>query len=140
MCKIVQYCNEALSYGACRMRFTNLLNQGAAHELDNGLFLDSSDINQVLEAINSARTMYRKEVFYIERCGSFGPFPKSHFHCPAGTNTVFLTPDFKVYPCLFLAKPGYEIGFYKNGAIYIYDGYNNDGNYCLALNVLNHHQ
>ena len=137
MHKIHQYCREALSYGAYKIRFTNLLNLGAANNLDNGLFLNDSDINYVIENINSARELFNKDELYIERCGSFGPIKTKKFHCPAGINSVYLTPDFKVYPCLFLSKPGYSIGFYKDGKLYIHNGYCNRGNCCLALNAQN---
>ena len=137
MHKIHQYCDEALSYGANRIRFTNLINQGKANNLKKELFLDRSDIDLVIENINSARKSFNKESLCIERCGSFGPCGSMNFHCPAGTGNVFLTPDFKIYPCLFLTQQSYAIGFYQDGMIYIKDGYSNDGNCCLALNALN---
>ena len=138
MHNIVRYAQEALSYGAYRIHFTNLLQQGAANSLDSGLFLNQSDINYVLETVNSTRKMFNKDELYVDRCGGFGPFPGSNFYCPAGTGRAYITPDLKVYPCIFLVKPGFEIGYYKDGTIYIRDDYRNDGKYCLALKALNH--
>ena len=102
MYKIQQYCEEALSFGAYRIRFTNLLNQGAARCLDRELMLSNSQIDYVINSIDSARSSFLKKDLYIERCGGFGPNPKTKkFYCPAGTDRVFLTPDRKVYPCVF---------------------------------------
>ena len=35
---------------------------------------------------------------------------------------VILTPELKVYPCNFQASPGNEIGYYKDGKIYVKEG------------------
>lgn len=49
----------------------------------------------------------------IDRSGMLGKDnnnPNCNFSCSAGKDLVVITPN--VYPCLFLAKPGYEIGKY----------------------------
>lgn len=120
MYRIPQYCKEALSLGAFRIRFTNLLNQGTAHYLENDLLLSDSQIDYVLDSINNARKLFSKDDLYIERCGSFGANSRTkNFYCPAGMDRVFLTPNRKVYSCVFMTQPGYEIGFYKDRKIYI---------------------
>lgn len=135
---ITDYCREAYALGATRIRFTNLLNQGAATELERELFLNDAQIAEVLETVHECRLQYDKDTFYIERCGSFGAsIDEDKFCCPAGNNSVFITPDKKVYPCAFLAKPDNEIGYYKDGQIFIRDDFKNDQTTCLARSRLN---
>jgi len=45
---------------------------------------------------------------------------------------VVITPDNKIYSCLFLAKPGLEIGELIDGEIMLNDTIKNDGNLCIA--------
>ena len=61
----------------------------------------------------------------------------NNFSCPAGKDSVFITPNKKVYPCAFLAKPNNEIGYYENGKIFISDDFENDQTICLAKSQLN---
>lgn len=139
MHKIIEYCEEALSYGAFRIRFTNLLKQGNACALDEKLILSYSQIDEVIVSINKARKLFPKEKLYIERCGSFGANIKTpKFHCPAGNDTVVLAPNLMVYPCVFTVQRGKEIGFYSNGKIYINEEWKNNGEQCIALFELNH--
>lgn len=135
---IEDYCREAYTLGASRIRFTNLLNQGEAFALNRELFLNEQQIIKVLELVQKCRLQYDKDMFYIERCGSFGTGARvDKFCCPAGKNSVFITPDLKVYPCAFLAKRGNEIGYYDGGKIFIRDDFENDHTKCLAKSKLN---
>lgn len=139
MHKIINYCETALFYGAFRIRFTNLLKQGNACSLDNGLILNPSQIDKVIADINKARRLFPKERLYIERCGSFGVSINRHkFCCPGGKDTVVLAPNMMVYPCVFLVQPGREIGAYYDGKIFINDSWKYHSKQCYALYELNH--
>ncbi len=85
------------------------------------------------------RSIYSEEELEIKRCGSFGKNKNSKkiFECNAGSGSVVLTPDLKVYPCLFFTKPGYEIGYYKDGSIYIDNSFAHDSSECNAILKLN---
>lgn len=138
MQNILDYCNQAFAFGAFKIRFANLLRQGAALNFDNSLILNNFQINYVLNNIEHARKKFPKEKLYVARCGSLGPGVNNRkFYCPAGIDNAYLTPDFKVYPCFFLSKPGYEIGLYKDGKIFIDSTYQNDGKSCKAAEILN---
>lgn len=50
---------------------------------------------------------------------------------------VVITPDNKIYSCLFLAKHGLEIGELIDGKIMLNDTIKNDGNLCLAQEMCN---
>lgn len=136
---IPQYCEEAFNLGASAIKFTNFLNQGNAQNMDKNLILNKSQLNHFFEILHSIRQKYDKEVFKIKRCGSFGDDinHESNFKCIAGTDMVCITPDLNVYSCIFLAKPGFEIGKVINNKIYIYDEYYNDGKKCCAYDKLN---
>lgn len=138
MTKICDYCREAYSLGACRIRFTNLLNVGMAVDLDRKLFLEGTQILEVLDRIKECRGWFDKDEFYIERCGSFGVGnDKSKFRCTAGIDEVYITPDMKVYPCPFLTKRSNEIGFFSNGNVFIHNDYVNNQEKCMAHSKLN---
>ena len=62
---------------------------------------------------------------------------KKKFKCDAINNTVVLAPDNNIYPCIFLAKPGYEIGKFENRKILINDELNNFDNICYADDLCN---
>ena len=84
--------------------------------------INDEQINEFLELIQKVRNLYDKTLLEVKRCGTFGKGNSkipNNFMCPAGTNLVAITPDMSVYPCNFLAKPGYEIGKVENGIIYI---------------------
>ena len=88
------------------------------------------------------RKQYDKRELLIERDAGFGKnFLSNHdnFYCPAINNQVILTPDNNLYPCIFLAKPGYEIGKLIDGKLLIYDEYVNinHGDICFAKEICN---
>lgn len=115
--KAFEYCNTCVSLGVQKVRFTNFLNQGKAKiNLNDSIFLTDLDRIEFFEIIESARRRIPKEILNIERCGSFGKNPsKQNFYCGGGVNNIALAPDLKVYPCVFLIEPKYEIGFYEDG-------------------------
>ena len=76
-------------------------------------FLSKEQINYVLSEIAKMRNIISKEVLYIEICGSFGKNSifQDHFNCLAVENMVAITPDEKVYNCIFDTSKGNEIGY-----------------------------
>lgn len=137
---IEQYCKIANEIGVNAIKFTNFIYQGKATYLDKELILNEEQRREFFYQLNNARKKYTKDQLYIERCGTFGKNPTkidNKFRCGAGTELVVITPDKKVYPCVFLAKEGNEIGIYKNGAIEIYNKFQNDGTKCIACDKCN---
>ena len=79
----------------------------------------------------------------IRRCGTFGNDLNRkgcNFNCIAGSELVVITPDLNVYPCIFLAKKGYEIGKVVDSKIILYKEFNNKGDKCLAQEINNYHK
>lgn len=136
---IPKYCEYCYKNGIRKIRFTNFISQGNAKNLDSNLILNDLQRNEFFTLIEEMRKIYPKEILEIQRCGSFGNNINSNkpFKCDAGTGSVVITPDFKVYPCLFFAKEGNEIGYYENGEIFINDNYKNDEGECNAILKLN---
>lgn len=136
---ILKYCEYCYNHNIRKIRFTNFINQGNATKLDENLILDDKERQTFFQTIDEARNIYPKNILEIQRCGSFGKNESSDktFKCDAGINSVVMTPDLKVYPCLFFAKPGNEIGYYQDGQIYISNNYENDETQCKALLKLN---
>ena len=138
--KLDKMCEKAVSLGAYGIEFTNLLNQGNAKNMDSSNLLTSEQISKFFEQLLIVRKKYSKEQLVIDRSGLFGKNKNSrtcHFNCPAGRNMVVITPDNNVYSCLFLAKPGLEIGKLVAGKILLNDYIDNDGSLCLAQEMCN---
>lgn len=136
---VPDYCARALEMGATAIKFTNFLSQGRAKNMDSKLILSNEQIAEFFEILKNERNKYDKNVLEIRRCGSFGNdmHNKTNFKCDAGTSMVCVTPDLKVYPCVFLCKKGYEIGYYENGKIFIDDDFKFDSTKCMAKEILN---
>lgn len=137
--KVPDYCEYCADNRIRKIRFTNFMLQGNAVNMDSDLVLSDDERMNFFEIIDNMRKKYPKEVLRIQRCGTFGNDRKinSNFSCPAGNKAVAITPDYKVYPCIFLIKPEYLIGYYEDGNIYIKDNFENDHNECMAMKVLN---
>ena len=103
---------KAKSYGAMSVRFTNYIRQGSAKSLSDENILSESQISELIKDINNERNKNSQDKMDIERCGTFGKVNSKKFECYAVNNNIVLTPDNNIYPCIFLAKPGYEIGYY----------------------------
>ena len=137
---IDQMCEKAISLGAYGIEFTNFLNQGNAKNMDSSNLLNSSQINEFFDQLLAVRKKYSKDQLIIDRSGLFGRNNNNsncHFNCPAGKDMVVITPDNKVYSCLFSAKPGLEIGELVDGKIMLNDTIKNDGSLCLAHEMCN---
>ena len=139
--KLIPYmCARAYSMGARGIKFTNFLRQGNAKNLDNANILTNQKIVEVFKKIMEVRQKYDINDLIIERCGSFGKNPLSkhdNFYCDCITDSVVLTPDNNIYPCVFLAQPGFEIGIFENGIIKIDEDFINNHKQCLAKSICN---
>ena len=133
-------CKRTLELGAKRIKFTNYMVMGSAEALSKENVLRENDLKRFFEILESEREKYPEDTLRIRRCGTFGDNcfgKKCNFKCPAGKDTVVMTPNFNIYPCIFLAKLGYEIGKMIDGKIMIYREIQNDGHKCLAKEVNN---
>ena len=135
--KVLEYCKEAIKMGANYIHFTNYMVQGSAKNIDRSLVLSDEQRKEFFRQIMEARKLYKKDELYITRCGTFdkNPYEKDggNFRCMAYNEMVVLTPEFKVYPCNFQASPGNEIGFYKDGKIFVKDGLNFNKDECSSF-------
>lgn len=120
---IEEMCDKAYELGAKGIYFTNFMLQGNALNIeDRDLVLSDEQINSFFKQLMKCREKYKKEDLLIERDAGFGRNTLSthdNFNCTSICDLVVLTPDNNVYPCIFLAKPGNEIGVYQDGKIYI---------------------
>ena len=142
--KLIPYmCKKAEELGARGIKFTNFMKQGNGKNLDNKNILSDSQINNFFKLLLEERNKYKIEELIIERCGTFGKNTLSshdNFYCDCITDSIVLTPDNNIYSCVFLAQPGYEIGKFKNGKIYIYENYENNHDRCIAKQICNEHK
>lgn len=131
-------CEEAKKLGAKGIKFTNFINQGNAINLNQNYALNEEKIQEFLLEINKIREKYSKSELIIERCGTFGKSKiKDNFCCNCIKDLVVLTPDNNVYPCVFLAKPGFEIGKMINYKIYLNDEFYTKSTECLSKEICN---
>lgn len=142
--KLVPYmCEQARKLGARGIKFTNFIQQGNGKNLNDTNILKEEEIKEFFKLLIGERKKYNKDELIIERCGTFGKnYLSTHdnFYCDCITDSVVLTPDDNVYPCVFLAQPGNEIGKYENGCIFIDEGYENDHSKCIAREICNAHK
>ncbi len=134
---VLEMCQSAQSWGADGIKFTNLLQAGRARKALSNSILSDSQIELFLSDVDHARELFPKDKFLIRRCGSFGPGHSRRFFCPAKSNQVVITPDLKVYPCIFLAQAGLDIGHVCDSRILI-NSEKFDGEICEAKERLNH--
>lgn len=142
--KLVPYmCEQAYLLGARGIKFTNFIQQGSGKNLDVKNILTEEQINEFFKLLMKERSKYNKEELLIERCGTFGKNNLSthdNFYCDCITDSVVLTPDNNIYPCVFLAQPGNEIGKYENGCIFIDEGYENSHDICIVKEICNEYK
>ena len=110
---VSKFCEKALEVGADKIKFTNFISQGSAKDnFDNSEFLNQAQINFVLDEIEKMRLIIPKKDLNIQRCGTFGPnIHKNNFYCLAGQDMIILTPDRKLYNCVFNISNNSCIGY-----------------------------
>jgi len=107
-----EVCEKVHSLGVEELYLINYLCKGNA-EAQSELSLSKSEIVELLKLLNDVRSIYPKDVLYIERAGTFDSaefITKSTFECYAASKEVAITPDKKVYPCIFCIESPYQIG------------------------------
>ena len=139
---IEECCKKAHELGAKIVRFTNFIDQGCAKDnYEDSVFLNREQINWVLDEVERQRAKYDPEELYIERCGTFGPKqdePGRRFGCLDVNNMAVVTPDKKVYGCIFDTSPGNEIGYLDDqDRIMLYDHVEGKKHYCRILKKYN---
>ncbi len=136
---VEEMCNKSYELGAKGIMFTNFIKQGNGINLDE-LVLTKEQLKVFFKYLKYVRSIYNKRDLIIERSGTFGVDEmsvKNHFNCEFGENRIYITPDNNVYPCLFLTKPGYEIGKLIDGKIMIEEKYENNHDKCLINELCN---
>jgi radical SAM protein with 4Fe4S-binding SPASM domain len=133
-------CEKVLSLGVHTIRFFNCLNTGKCEENVNELCLSDNQILDFFKQLKCIRAKYDKNILKIKRNGLFGADKNNincNFCCNAGIDEVVITPNLNVYPCIFMTKPGFEIGKYINGKIMLDEKILNDGKECVAYQIFN---
>ncbi len=134
--KVLEYCDKAYEMGANCIHFTNYMVQGNAKALEKDLTLNDEQLLEFFKQLKLAKEKYKKEELSITRCGTFNTNPLEEnggkFRCLAYNEMVVLTPELKLYPCNFQASPGNEIGFYKDGKLYVDDSLTFDSHECSS--------
>lgn len=141
--ELAYMCSTAKELGAKGIKFTNLLKQGNGKKLSYNSTLNQQQINEFFELLEQEREKYDINELLIERCGTFGKNKISNhdnFNCDCISDSIVLTPDNNIYPCVFLAQPGYEIGKFINDKLYVNDEYINNHDECLAHSACNEHK
>lgn len=137
--KILDICEKVIALGVKKVRFINYLRTGNALDLSDANILTDKQIEIFFEQLNKARSKYPIDTLLIKRCGSFG-FDMNHscnFKCSACKDKVIIAPDLNVYPCIYMVKPEFKIGYYKDGKVYIEEEIVHNQDECLAKNYYN---
>lgn len=141
--KIKEICESVISLGVHKVRFINYLKTGNALSMEDECILNKSQKKQFFKQLKEIRERYNKDKLLIKRCGTFGRDETNqncNFLCSAGYDEVVIAPDMKVYPCIFLVKPGYEIGKFENGKVMILKNITHSRQKCLANDIYNSKQ
>lgn len=138
--RLEQICDRTIQLGVHTIRLFNCLNTGNCETNENNICLSEDQLLVFFEQLRLLREKYPKSVLKIKRNGGFGKDIKNcdcHFKCTAGVDEVVITPNSKVYPCIFMAKDGFEIGDYVDGKIILHSIVENADNQCIAYNIYN---
>ena len=143
--QLPEMCEASVNLGVSKIRFNNFLLQGKA--LKNrfkSFVLSNNQILEFFDLLYNLRAQYDEKVLYIDRSGLFdcdcGAERKNNFFCPAIREDLTITPDFKIYPCFYLAgMDEHQIGIYDKHEIILFEDklakYSND--HCFARTILN---
>lgn len=137
--KVLDICKRVIELGVKKIRFINYMKTGNALNMDDNNILTDDQKNTFFEQLNIARGKYNKEELLIKRCGSFGK-DNNHscnFKCSAGVDEVVIAPDLNVYPCIFMVKPEFKIGEYRDGKVTLLNKLINNHDRCLASDYYN---
>lgn len=130
-------CKKVKELDVGTIRLFNCLNAGRCKCSDD-MSLDDSQLREFFNELERVRSNYDINELSIKRNGTFGSSQNcKSFNCIAGIDEVIITPDSNVYPCIYLARKGFEIGKYIDGKIYLDKLIENDGTKCLAREYYN---
>ncbi len=138
--KLDDICKKTIDLGVGTIRLFNCVNTGKCESNCSNLCLNEEQTKQFFNQLIEMRKKYSKDILKIKRNGLFGKDndnPNCNFKCIAGVDEVVITSDGNVYPCIFMTKPGYEIGRYENGKILLDYQLDNNGNSCIAHDIFN---
>ena len=133
---IEDYCYNAMQLGVDGIKFTNFIYQGSGiRNFEEAKLLDNKQIDEMLAKIDLLRKKISKDKLYIERCGTFGPSKNNNnFECLAGKNLAVITPDKKVYDCVFDIGENNSVGYLDDKyKIIINDSSNCNVDKCKVL-------
>ena len=128
--KIDEFCEKAIKLKANYIYFIEYMDTNKI----KGLSLSKEERDEFFKQIHEARDKYSKEILMVTRSGNFNRdtyMYDKNFNCPAFNNLVVMTPDYKIYPCNLLINKDEEIGYYKDGRIYVVDDYECNSDECL---------
>ena len=138
--KLDEICKKAIALGVDTIRLFNCINTGKCEFNCSDLCLNEEQTKYFFKQLIEMRKKYSEDILKIKRNGLFGKNndnPNCNFKCVASIDEVVITPDGNVYPCIFMTKPGYEIGHYENGKILLDYQLDNNGNSCIAHDIFN---
>lgn len=135
-------CKKTHMLGVRELYLINYLCRGNAH-LRSELSLSTSEIIEFIELLHKVRSHFPKDELYIERSGTFDShdyLTKSTFECYAAHKEVAITPDKRIYPCIFCIDKPYQIGHLCNDQLLVSKTLidklpNMQG--CMACNIYN---
>ena len=132
--KILDFCKKAVELGANYIYFIEYMDNNKQSLNNERYLMNSEERNVFFELLSKARKTYSKDILMITRCGNFNrdsyKYDKN-FNCPAYNDLVVMTPDYKIYPCNFMISKENEIGFYKEGKVYVLENYSCSKDECL---------
>ena len=137
---VEEICQKAFDLSVDEIHFTNFIYQGNSKKNNfKQQILTEDQILEALKQINEQRKKYDIKTLKITRCGSFGNVIGSkNYYCDGGIGDIVITPDNKVYPCIFLAGiEKYKIGEYVDGNVVFGKKVNHDCKHCFAKQILN---
>ena len=138
--KLDDICKKTIDLEVNTIRFFNCINTGKCESNCSNFCLDDEQINHFFDQLVEVRKKYGKDILKIKRNGLFGKDSNNtnyNFKCVASIDEGVITPDGNVYPCIFMAKPGFEIGHYENGKILLYYQLDNNEDRCIAHDIFN---